>query len=226
MVLSYESRFAFQIQESSPQFTYPSHFYQMYRSLHQRQTLVEIVALTEDLSSYRLVVAPALHVLPKVAAEILERFVPAGGLLLVTPRTGVKDEADSVVNRRLPGLLAELCGTEVGEYDSLPADVSNQLAFTLPELASAPPASARVWCDVVKPTAATVVARYTQDYYVGKPAITRNQVGRGWVVYVGTMSDVPLYETLARWLLDSAAVQPVLDAPEGIEVAERWQQGK
>ena len=224
MVLSYESRFAFQIQQNNPQFSYPSHFYQIYRSLHQRQTLVDIVAPTDDLSPYRLVVAPALHVLPKVAADNLERFVRAGGLLVVTPRTGVKDEANSVVNRRLPGLLAELCGTEVEEYDSLPAEVSNQLKFTLPELASAPPASARVWCDVLRPTSATVVARYTQDYYAGKPAITRNQVGRGQVMYVGTMGDAPLYQTLARWLLHSVGVQPVVNAPEGIEVTERWRQ--
>ena len=181
------------------------------------------MAPTADLSAYKLVVAPALHVVSDVIAENLKRFAHAGGVLVVTPRTGVKDEANTVVNQPLPGLLAELCGVEVEEYDSLPADTRNRLEFTPPELASNPPVSASVWCDVLKPNGATVVARYAQDYYTGKPAITLNRFGQGQVVYVGTMGDARLYETLAGWLLTLAGVRTVLTAPKGVEVTERWQ---
>jgi beta-galactosidase len=144
-------------------------------------------------------------------------------VLVVTPRTGVKDEANAVVDQRLPGLLAELCGVEVEEYDSLPADVWHELKFTLPALASASSACAGIWCDVLRPGTATVAARYTQDYYAGKPCITLNQFGRGQVVYIGTIGDAHLYGTLIDWLFNLSGVRPVLTAPEGVEVAERWQ---
>jgi beta-galactosidase len=223
MVLSYESRFTFQIQANNPQFSYPDHFHQFYRALYHRHVPIDIVAPTADLSTYKLVVAPALHVVSDAATENLKGFVEAGGVLVVTQRSGVKDEANAVVNQRLPGLLAELCGVEVDEYDSLSADMHNGLEFALPELASRSPIPISTWCDVLKPNGATVVARYTQDYYAGKPAITLNQFGQGQAVYVGALGDAGLYETLADWLLDSVGVQAILTAPKGIEVTERWQ---
>jgi beta-galactosidase len=42
-------------------------------------------------------------------------------------------------------------------------------------------------------------------------------------VYVGALGDASLYGTLADWLLDLAEVQPLLAAPTGVEVTERWQ---
>jgi beta-galactosidase len=223
MMLPYDSRFAFQIQANNPQFDYPHHFYQLYQALHRRHVAVDIVSPTDDLSGYKLVVAPALHLVTETVAKNLERFVQAGGVLVVTPRTGVKDEANAVVNQRLPGLLAELGGVEVEEYDSLVAKMSNELEFTLSELAANAPVPTGVWCDILKPNNATVVARYTQDYYAGKPAITLNQFGQGQVLYVGTLGDHRLYDPLANWLLDLSRIQPILTAPNGVEVTERWQ---
>jgi beta-galactosidase len=135
----------------------------------------------------------------------------------------VKDESNMVVNQRLPGLLADLCGIEVEEYDSLPSGARNGLEFVLPELSTTHPPSASIWCDVLNPKQATVIARYTEDYYAGRPAITLNRYGQGQVVYVGTPGDAALYESLARWLLALAGVRRLLAAPEGVEVTERWQ---
>ncbi len=222
MLLSYDSRFAFQIQGNNPQFNYADHFHQCYRALHRRHVPIDVVEPTADLSSYKLVIAPALHLVSDRVAQSLTRFVETGGVLVLTPRTGVKDESNAVVNQRLPGLLLELAGVEVEEYDSLPPGAHNGLEFLLPELATAHLPSADVWCDVLKPNGATVVARYTQDYYAGKPAITLNRFGRGQVLYVGTLGD-DVYETLTGWLLGLAGVERLLAAPEGVEVTERWQ---
>jgi len=223
MILSYDVRFAFQTQENNPHFSYLVHFQRFYRSLHQRHISVDIVAPNADLSKYKLVIAPTLYLLSEAEAENLRHYAREGGALVLTFRSGVKDEFNAVVNRPLPGLLAELCGLEVEEYDSLPEDVHNQLEFTLPEMAPAAPVPVGVWCDVLRTTGATVVARYTRDYYAGKPAITLNRYGRGAVVYVGTMGDARLYETLADWLFSLAGVRPILNAPQEVEVTERWQ---
>jgi beta-galactosidase len=223
MLLSYDSRFAFQIQPNNPQFSYSNHFQQIYRALYHQHVPIDVVSPTDDLSAYKLVVAPALHLVTESVAENLTRFVLSGGILVVTQRSGVKDETNTVVNQRLPGLLAELCGVEVEEYDSLSADMRNRLEFILPELAAASRPEVGVLCDILKPDGATVVARYTQDYYAGKPAITMNQMGKGRVIYVGAVGDASLYGTVAGWWLKLAEVRPLLVVPEGVEVAERWQ---
>jgi beta-galactosidase len=223
MVLSYDARFAFQIQPNNPRFSYPEHFHQFYRAFFQQHVSVDIVPPNADLSGYRLVIAPALHLLTEASAENLKSYVQAGGTLVVTQRTGVKDETNAVVNQRLPGLLAEVCGVEVEEYDSLSSDMQNSLEFVEPELASAAKPAVGVLCDILKPTSAIVLARYTEDFYAGKPAITLNSFGKGKAVYVGAVGDGQLYETLASWLLERSGLQPILAVPDGVEVTERWQ---
>jgi beta-galactosidase len=226
MILSYDSRFAFQIQANNPSFNHSAHFHDIYRTFHQRQVAVDIVEGDADLGRYRLVIAPALHVLPEDVADNLQRFVAAGGVLVVTARSGVKDEANAVVDARLPGLLADLCGAIVEEYVSLAPGVQTPVAFaeTLAEsLPGAPgPVAASVWCDLLEARGAEVIAHYQEDFYAGKAAVTRNRYGDGQAIYVGTLS-APIYDVLAPLLLEWAGVQPSLPTPEDVEVTQRWQ---
>jgi beta-galactosidase len=226
MMLSYDSRFAFQIQPNNPRFSYPDHFHQIYRAFYQQHASLDVIAPNADLSSYKLIIAPALHIVEDAIAENLKLYVQAGGTLVVTQRTGVKDESNTVVNRRLPGLLAEVCGVEIEEYDSLSSHMQNSVEFTTSELTNGTCPTVGVLCDILKPTSATVVARYTQDYYAGKPAITLNQFGAGRAVYIGAVGTADLYEPLATWLLDTAGVQNAFITPLGVEVTQRKQEDK
>jgi beta-galactosidase len=222
MILSYDSRFAFQIQPNNHRFSYHDHFHHIYRSFYGRHTSMDIVSPHADLSAYKLVVAPALHLVTDGIADNLKRFVQAGGTLVLTQRTGVKDESNAVVNQRLPGLLADLCGVEVDDYDSLSSHMQNEIEFFIDGTC----VPVGVLCDILKPTSATVVAQYRKDYYAGKPAITVNQYGAGRVVYIGALGDGQLYDHLAAWLLNSIDVSNGLRAPTGVEVTQRTQGDK
>jgi beta-galactosidase len=226
MMLSYDSRFAFQIQPNNPRFSYPEHFHQIYRAFYQQHVSIDITAPNADLSSYKLIIAPALHLVTDITAENLKRYVQAGGTLVVTQRTGVKDESNTVVNQRLPGLLAEVCGVEVEDYDSLSSHMRNSLEFTIPELAGGKYVTVGVLCDILKPYSATVVARYSQDYYAGKPAITLNRFGAGRAIYIGAVGSAQLYDLLAKWLLDTTGLQDTIATPDRVEVTERTQGDK
>lgn len=241
MVLCYDSRFALQVQPNNPRFDYAAQFHDLYRALTREQVAVDIVSPKTDLARYRLVIVPSLYVLSAETAANLERFVTAGGVLLVTARSGVKDETNAVVERPLPGLLAELCGVTVEEYDSLPAGVSVPIELTGAFVAGVNVSGARngadagsgagsvvaasgaassagsgsVWCDILAADGAKVLARYGGQYYSGKPALTVNRVGRGAAFYLGTVGDRVLLEGVAKLLLERAEVEPMGVAAAG-----------
>jgi beta-galactosidase len=224
MVLSYDTRFAFQGQPNHNDFKYPQLFVSYYAALHRRNVGVDIVPPTADMSRYRLVVAPALYVLGQAAADNLRRYVENGGTLLTTARSGVKDEANAVVNAPLPGLLAEVCGVEVDEYDVLPSDVDVPLELEIPT--PAPDAHAKLWYDVLTSTTAQAVGRYQGEYYAGRAAVTLNRFGRGQAAYVGTLGNAALHDAVVSWLVDAARVSPALTTPDGVEAVERWKDGR
>ena len=223
MMLSYDSRFAFQIQPNNPGFDYRVHFNDVYSALYSNNVAVDIVAPGADLSGYKLVIVPAIYVLDEVVAASIAVYVKDGGTLVVTPRSGVKDECNNVVNMKLPGLLAEVCGVEVEEYDSLSLDRSQPLKFADATLDPAGSSLARAWCDVLDPTTAETVAAYTEDFYAGRAAVTANRYGVGTAIYIGTFGNGDLYHALAPLWCATAKVEPVASSAEGIEICRRQQ---
>ena len=223
MLLSYDSRFAFQNQPNNPGFSYEALFEGYYRALWKQGVGVDIVSPGSDLSAYALIIAPALYILDKSTAEDLKAYVEAGGTLLTTCRSGVMDERNVVVNQALPGLLAEICGVEVSEYDSLFDDDTVTLRSTS-ELGEAVFTS-QVWVDVLVSRGAEVLARYGSGYYAGQPAVTRHRIGDGEALYVGTIADQAFLDRLVQWVCQEQQIQSPLASPPGVEVTLRESDG-
>jgi beta-galactosidase len=224
MVLSYDARFAFQIQPNNPQLRYAEYFHQLYQAFAATGVSIDIVAPLDDLSAYRCVVAPLLHIVTPAMAENLRTYAEQGGTLVLGLRAGVKDEVNAVVDARLPGLLSELCGVVVDEYDSFiaPDAQANAIQF---DADPAPAFPVQIWCDVLTPTTAQPLAHYGHGHYAGRPAITVNQVGDGRVLYVGAIGDAAFNDHLAAWLLRarSVSINYPFDHEDGLEVMQRWQ---
>jgi beta-galactosidase len=229
MMLSYDTRWAFHVQPNHDDFEYLELYKSYYQALHRRNIGVDVVPPAADLSGYRLVLAPALHVLSEETADNLRDYVSGGGTLVTTARTGVKDGANAVVNTPLPGLLAEVCGVEVDEYDVLPPDARVPLALDLASVnEETDTIAARLWCDVLNPLTAEIVGTYQENadgsgpYYAGRAALTVNSFGQGKAVYVGTLGDDALHDVVVGWLVAEASVRPALSTPDGVEAVERW----
>lgn len=218
---SYDTRFGFQTQPNNPQFGYESHLHDLYRGLFNQHIGVDIVSEKDDLIGYRVVIVPSMYLLSEETAANLADFARTGGIVVFTPRTGVKDEANAVVNLKLPGLAAEMCGMKIEEYKSMPPDDEETIHFDLPGLEGN--FSVKIWAEVLDTQTAEVVARYQRDEYSGQPAITRNRFGDGQVIYIGVFSsDERFYERLAHWVLAEAQITPPIETAAGVEVTERW----
>jgi beta-galactosidase len=220
IMLSYDARFALEIQANNPGFSYPDQFQALYRALHRRGVAVDVVSPAADLSAYRVVIAPALYVLGEGAATNLEGFVERGGSLLVTARSGVKDEGNVVVDRPLPGLLAQVCGVVVEEYDSLPAGASNPIVLAD---ASVHGAAGSVWCDILTPQGGEVIGRYGGDHYEGRAALTANAFGAGHALYLGTVANDALLDAVIERLLTLGGVGYGPRRDDAVEIAVRHQ---
>lgn len=221
MIFDYDSRFAFQIQANNPSFNHSAHFHAIYQTFHTRQVAVDIVEGDADLSSYSVVIAPALHVLTEDVAANLHQYVDAGGTLVVTARSGVKDAMNAVVDAPLPGLLADLCGVTVEEYVSLAPEECVEISWASGAQAQAGSVvSASVWCDLLEPQGAEVLARYGDAYFAGRPAVTRHTFGGGQAIYVGTLS-APVYDVLTPLLLEWGGIEPSGPVVDDIEITTR-----
>jgi len=226
LLLAYDDRWAMRLQPNANKFEYTPLWLTYYRAFHRLGVPVDVVPPDADLSPYALAVAPMLHVVSDECARSLAAYVRQGGHLIVGARSGVKDVYNRVVDRRLPGLLAELCGVVVSEYDALGAGNCVRLAAGDLGAGLSEDAVGHTWADVLAPRTAQTIATYLGTFYEGEPAITLNRFGKGTAAYVGVMPDQDLANSLALWSTQRAGVVPLVEVCDGVEVAARDKDGR
>lgn len=201
-------------------FNLRKHIQLFHSAFHDRNLPVDFARPIDDLSKYKLLVAPSLHQLSAGEADRLKLFVQNGGTLIGTFNTGMVDEHHIVPDTGMPGNLTDLFGMEVEEFDPLPADQENHLNFK-GEFPVSNLHPARMWCDIIKPNGCDVLAVYAKDFYAGKPAITMNNYGLGKAIYVGTQSSQEFYYDLITWARGVCNLFPLLKVPNTVEVSMR-----
>jgi beta-galactosidase len=201
-------------------FSLREHIQLFYNALHDRNIMVDFARPTEDLSRYKLVLAPSLHLLSGGEADRLKLYVQNGGTLVATFNTGLVDEHNMAPDTGYPHDLTDLFGLEVLEFDQLPPGEENHLIFkgNFPSSHMHP---ARLWCDIIEPKDCQVIASYAKDFYAGRPAMTLHTFGLGKAVYIGTQSHQHFYTDLVTWLRQLCNLHPLLKVPDNVEVSMR-----
>jgi len=201
-------------------FSLRDHIQLFYNSFHDRNMAVDFARPSEDLSKYKLVIAPSLHLLSGGEADRLKLYVQNGGTLVSTFNTGLVDEHNLAPDTGRPHDLTDLFGLEVVEFDELPPGEENHLVFkgTFPTSHLHP---AKLWCDLIEPRGCQILASYAKDFYSGRPAMTMHGFGLGKAIYIGTQSHSHFYDDLANWLRQMCSLHPFLKVPEKIEVSMR-----
>ena len=223
MLQSYDSRWAIGFQRHQADFRVVKEFGAFYGPLERYAQSVDVVSPDAPLSSYRLVVAPALNVLSAAEARRLAEYVRAGGHLVLGPRSGMKDAYDALWPQRQPGPLTGLLGGRVEEYYALDS------AVPLSGVLGAGQAS--IWAETLsaRDPATRVLMRYgkSNGWLDGKPAIISRQVGKGSITYVGAWLDPALMQNVLDDFLRAAHVTPLVPGvSQNVEVCERVGAGK
>jgi beta-galactosidase len=224
ILFDYNSRWAIEFQRHSKDFDPVGYLHTFYRPLRQLTQDVDIVNPSAPLSQYKLVVAPALNVMPEATAQHLVDYVNNGGHLVIGARTGMKDEYNALLPSRQPGTaLNKLLGGDVVEFYALENNVPVDGQFGKGE--------AKVWAELLETTSpdTEVLLKYgkSNGWLDGKPAVISRKVGKGRITYVGAQLSEDVMGKLAQWMVDDSGVKPALGTvPEGVEVSRRAGNGK
>ena len=220
ILVSPDSRWAFHIQPLVKDFSYNHQLSLFYSGFRRAGLSVDVVFPGSDFSPYKILVAPALFVVDRPLVEKLTTFVKGGGTLILSFRSGVKDEYNVVTGQTLPGPLAELAGVEIHDFDPQ----TNQSQEVAGPYGAATPA--RTWFDILTPTTAKPLLSYTKGYYAGKAAMTGHRIGEGRVYYLGTELSPEMYVKGAKLEAQGAGLALGPGLPEGVELAAREKDGK
>jgi beta-galactosidase len=220
---SYESRWAIEWQPQSDKFDPLQEMQRYYGPLRNAVQSVDIVSADSDLSHYKLVIAPALNLItPEVAARLI-RYVESGGNLVLTPRSGMKDQDNALQTERQPGPLQTLLGGRVEQFYPLlqPVSVEGDLLH----------AEANTWAEMLSTSSpdAEVLLRYGKGngWLDGHPAVITRRVGKGRITYIGTIFDEAAMKKLTSWMLSESNIPPAkLIVPDGVEASVRSGNGK
>ncbi len=178
--------------------------------------------LPEDapLEGYKAVLAPTHYVTDPALARRLEGFTAQGGTVVITNRSGVKDKHNNCLfGEPLPTVFRRLCGCRVKEYDAIGARRQHIAA------ADGSGYDVTGWCDILEPEGAQVWARYTEKFYAGAAAVTKNAFGTGCAYYVGTVGERALYRALMAEICRERDIPMLEGLPLGVEVTARRGQG-
>lgn len=186
-----------------------------YKAFNNLNIPVDLISVEDDLSGYRVVIAPVLYMVKPGYDEKLRRFVQDGGTFVTTFFSGYVDDHDLVTIGGYPGKLRDILGIWVEEEDALPEDAHNSFTYK----GTVYPAS--LLCDLLYTEGAEALASYETDFYAGMPALTRNNYGKGTAYYVATRSNADFYRTLIDEICTASNIQPIIDTPDCIEVTRR-----
>ncbi len=176
-----------------------------YTALLDTGVRVDVVGPQDDLSSYKVVVAPLLHMIPAARAARITAAVEAGTHFVTSFFSGIVDEHAHVIPGGYPGALRDLLGVRVEEFHPL----NNSQEVILDD-----DGSGTLWFEAVDLAEGTQTLRsYASGPKAGMPAITRATRGEGSAVYVSTHLDREHLAALAVEIMSEAGVFVDVELP-------------
>lgn len=223
---TYDSRWAIDFQPHTREYDQQQVLLRFYEPLEKiaesdGQSVDIIDPTRAPLDGYKLLVAPSLNVIDDAMAAKLASWVEAGGHLLLGPRSGMKDQFDSLNTQRQPGPLVPALGARVEQYYAL--DQRVHLASQTEVLPA--DATADIWAEALSPLdrSISVDLSYVDPggWLEHQPAMVTHSLGRGSISYLGTLPDAATLGLIIRNAARTAGIETPEALPDGIELMTR-----
>ncbi len=215
VLYSAQNEWAFRIQPQTDGFYYFRQLKLLHDAFVSLGVNVDIIDENSPLDGYEIAAAPTMYITNERAVKNLYDFAAKGKTVILTDRSGVKDNNNKCIMEQLPTVYRELVGGYAEEYDPIGGG-RNTVRFSDRE-----EFSCTGWCDIMTAENAQAIAQYCEGYYAGKAAVLLNDYGKGKVYYIGTIGGRDLYRRIAAQALGERGVKFYDDLPRGIEITER-----
>jgi beta-galactosidase len=187
-----------------------------YRHLFDTNLTVDFARPSDDLSAYRLVLAPSVYLISDEAAANMAAFVEAGGTLVMSFFSGIVDQFEHIRLGGYPEPFRRLLGLEVVDWLPLADGEEVKLKFADGTLSRGD-----LWSELIAPAGAEVLAQFSGSTLDGHPAVTSHKFGEGRAIYIGTRPDAAAMARILRGAAAEAGVKPVIEAPAGVSAVRR-----
>jgi len=173
----------------------------------------DILYENDDLSSYKVVIAPAYEMVDSALVQKWMNYVKQGGNLVLTIRTGVKNRWGHLFHSGWAGAIYPLIDATISDFDQLLPSMKGNIESQSKSY------SWNLWGDVItanKPQ--NEMPRYTDQFYKGKAAVVKNKIGKGTVTYIGVSTlDGQLERDIMQQVYEQAGATTE-NYPEGVYV--------
>lgn len=187
------------------------YYYTYYQKLKTLGAPVTFIQETDnfDVNKYPFMVAPAYEMVDAALIDKWMRYVQSGGHLVLTLRTGMKDNNSHLWESLLQEPIWNLIGAKVDYFDQLPFSDKANVSVLNNDY------SWNMWGDVLTPFDGTEIwGTYSDQFYAEKPCVVYKKHGKGSVCYIGVASESKELEkaVLRKFYTESGAA--ILDLPD------------
>lgn len=178
-----------------------------YEALLRNYITVDMVNQTEDFSRYKLIIMPQIYMFRPGTDQKIREFIHNGGTAVMTFNSGIVNENDLCFCGSMaspwyaPNNLNDVFGIRVEEMDSLCDTDGNTFLY------DGKAYSISKYCDIIHAHDAEVLSCYEDDFYKGKPALTRHNYGSGEAYYIACHTNIEFLQDFYSRLIDKAGVK-------------------
>jgi beta-galactosidase len=199
--------------------------HQMYDLLYRANVGVDFVfPESTNLSDYKVVVVPPLYISTDATLNRLSEYVKNGGRSVMAFKSGFGNEYSTIRWEMMPGPLKEAAGFHYQEFSSL----KQPLPLKVDPFQVGAENKVSEWAEMLIPDTAKAIAYYDHPFFEKYPAITRNEFGKGSLIYEGTVLSKEIQKAiLVNVLKDAGLFGPDQTLPATVHIKSgKNRQGK
>ena len=195
-----------------------------YRGFRKQGLNVDLIDMTCDLDSYKILAMPMVYMFKEGFAEKVRTFVENGGILITSYWSGIVDDTDRCYLGGTPHGLMDVLGLRSTEIDGLYDWEENQMVpETGNQLGLTDTYICKNLCDLVELRGAKPLMTYGSDFYQGYPCLTVNTFGKGNAWYVAADADERFYADFLKKVVKDSCVSSGIseEIPDAVEITVR-----
>ncbi|MCI8510991.1 MAG: beta-galactosidase [Lachnospiraceae bacterium] len=224
VLYDYDSLASFRIQRQSLLLDCEAEMKKFHKVFYDANIMTDVIPASGDFSGYDLVILPFLTLVKEEFAARALAFAAAGGTLVMTCRTAVKDADNNLVlGKLLPVGFSEAAGVFVAETESL--QETNAFPLIGTGAFEGLTGTGGILRDMLVSKDAEVLYRYGDPFFEEYAAVTRKPYGNGMIFYLGCPPDEATLKRLLAVMLEEKHIEALPSVP-GVEVVTRGCEGK